>query len=178
MATIDWAMKEFGGFRMGPFELMDMIGNDINYTVTETVWKQTYHDPRYRPSLTQKRVVEAGRFGKKTGRGYYDYTNEAVMPEPVKDEALGKKIVDRVVAMLINEAVDALHMGIANRDDLETAMTKGVNYPKGLLRWCDELGADKVLNVLRGLRETYEEDRYRPSVLLKQMAASGQKFHA
>lgn len=178
MATIDWAMKEFGGFRMGPFELMDMIGNDINYTVTETVWKQTYHDPRYRPSLTQKRVVEAGRFGKKTGRGYYDYTNEAVIPEPVKDEALGKKIVDRVVAMLINEAVDALHMGIANRDDLETAMTKGVNYPKGLLRWCDELGADKVLNVLRGLRETYEEDRYRPSVLLKQMATSGQKFHA
>ena len=162
---------------MGPFELMDMIGNDINYTVTETVWKQTYHDPRYRPSLTQKRVVEAGRFGKKTGRGYYDYTNEAVMPEPVKDEALGKKIVDRVVAMLINEAVDALH-GHRKPRRSRNGHDEGVNYPKGLLRWCDELGADKVLNVLRGLRETYEEDRYRPSVLLKQMATSGQKFHA
>lgn len=178
MATIDWALKEFGGFRMGPFELMDLIGNDINYTVTETVWKQTYHDPRYRPSLTQKRVVEAGRFGKKTGRGYYDYAAGAAQPEPDKQETLGRKITERVVAMLINEAVDALHLGIAGRDDLETAMTKGVNYPKGLLRWCDELGADRVLAQLRALRDTYEEERYRPSVLLKQMAASGQKFHS
>lgn len=177
MATIDWALKELGGFRMGPFDLMDLIGNDINFTVTETVWKQTFHDPRYRPSLTQKRVVEAGRFGKKSGRGYYDYAPGAVAPEPLRDPAIGRKIVERVVAMLINEAVDALHLGIAEKEDLETAMTKGVNYPKGLLQWCDELGADRVLAILRDLRDTYEEDRYRPSPLLKQMAASGRRFH-
>lgn len=177
MATIDWAMRELGGFRMGPFELMDLIGNDINYTVTETVWKQLYHDARYRPSLTQKRVVEAGRLGKKTGRGYYDYAAGAVQPQPLRDMDLGRRIVDRIVAMLINEAVDALYLGIADRQDLETAMTKGVNYPKGLLQWCDEWGADKVLSVLRELHDTYEEERYRPGVLLKQMAASGKKFN-
>src|SRR5581483_5774404 len=75
--TIDWAMKEIGGFKMGPFELMDFIGNDVNYKVTETVWTQLFFDPRYKPSLTQKRLFEAGYWGKKKGRGYYDYSQGA-----------------------------------------------------------------------------------------------------
>jgi len=67
-ATIDWALKEFGGFKMGPFELMDFIGNDINYTVTETVFKEFYFDPRYKPSFTQKKLKEAGYYGRKSGK--------------------------------------------------------------------------------------------------------------
>ena len=111
--TIDWAMTEIAGFRMGPFTLMDYIGNDINYKVTETVFKSFYYDPRYKPAFTQKRLSEAGYLGRKSGRGYYDYAEGAVNPEPNKDKALGKKIVDRIVAMLINEAADALYLNIA-----------------------------------------------------------------
>jgi 3-hydroxybutyryl-CoA dehydrogenase len=178
MATVDWALKEHGGFRMGPFELMDLIGNDINYTVTETVWKQFYFDPRYRPSLTQRRMVEAGRLGRKSGRGYYDYSEGAVPPSPDKDPARAEKIVRRVLAMLINEAVDACYLQVASAIDIDIAMTKGVNYPKGLLQWCDELGAADVLRELESLREWYAEDRYRASVLLKKMANEGLRFHS
>ena len=159
MSTIDWALKEFGGFRMGPFELMDLIGNDINYTVTETVWKQFYHDPRYRPSLTQKRMVEANRLGRKTTKGYYSYEEGVSLPEPNKDPVRAQRILHRVLAMLINEAVDAYYLQIASISDIDLAMTKGVNYPKGLLRWCDELGATNVLKELESLREEYAEDR-------------------
>lgn len=175
-ATIDWALKEFGGFRMGPFELMDFIGNDVNYKVTETVWEQFFYEPRFRPSLTQKRLFEAQLFGRKSGRGYYDYSPGATMPEPRKDEQLGKMIFSRVLVMLINEAADALYLRIASRDDLELAMTKGVNYPKGLLKWADEIGVEKVLNTLDNLYNEYKEDRYRPSVLLKRMVREGKTF--
>jgi 3-hydroxybutyryl-CoA dehydrogenase len=177
MATIDWAMKEIGGFKMGPFELMDMIGNDVNYTVTETVWKQFFYDSRYRPSLTQKRLFESGRFGKKTGRGYFNYGEGTLMPEPEKNQDLGVQIFSRILAMLINEAVDALYLNVASRDDIDLAMRKGVNYPKGLLKWCDEAGAEKILNVLMALRNVYSEERYRPSVLLQHMAKENGKFY-
>ncbi len=176
MPTIDWAMKEIGGFRMGPFELMDYIGNDVNYTVTETVFKAFFYDPRYRPSFTQKRIVEARRLGRKTGSGYYNYSEGAVAREPVKDEFLGQIIVDRVVAMLINEAADALFWNIASKEDIDLAMTKGVNYPKGLLKWADELGIENVLNRLQNYYDEYAEDRYRPSPLLRRMARQGKTF--
>lgn len=175
-ATIDWAMKEFGGFKMGPFELMDFIGNDINYKVTETVWEQFFYDPRYRPSLTQKRLFEAGLFGRKSGRGYYEYEPNTILPEPVKNEYLGKAIFTRVIVMLINEAADALYLKIATASDIETSMMKGVNYPKGLLKWADEMGVENVLAVLNSLQADYQEDRYRPSLLLKKMAAEKSKF--
>lgn len=176
-ATIDHALKTAGGFRMGPFELMDFIGNDINYKVTETVWEQFFYEPRFKPSFTQKRLYEAKRFGRKTGRGYYDYSPGAVMPEPKKDEALATEILNRVLAMLINEATDAFYLGIATRDDLDTAMTKGVNYPKGLLKWADEIGIANVLATLENLYAEYGEDRYRPCVLLKRMARDKKKFY-
>ncbi|HAA00112.1 MAG TPA: 3-hydroxyacyl-CoA dehydrogenase NAD-binding domain-containing protein [Flavobacteriales bacterium] len=175
-ATIDWAMKEMGGFRMGPFELMDFIGNDINYTVTETVFREFFYDPRYRPSFTQKRQMESGRLGRKSGRGYYDYSEGAQLPEAKKDKVLGEKIVNRVLAMLINEAADALYLNIATAKDLDLAMTKGVNYPKGLLTWCDELGAEKVYAQLRELQDIYGEDRYRPSPLLRKHAENKTRF--
>lgn len=175
--TIDWALRELGGFRMGPFELMDYIGNDINYAVTETVFREFFYDPRYKPSFTQKRMVEAKRLGKKSGKGYYDYTDGAKHPQPNKNETIGKQIVNRVVCMLINEAADALFLNIASREDIDLAMTKGVNYPKGLLKWADEIGIAKVLSELESLHAEYSEDRYRPSPLLKKMVAQNQSFY-
>lgn len=175
--TIDWAMKKLGGFKMGPFELMDYIGNDINYTVTETVYEAFFYDPRYRPSFTQKRVVEANRLGRKSGRGYYDYAEGAENSKPEEREGLGQIIVDRIVAMLINEAADALFWNIASREDIDLAMTKGVNYPKGLLKWADEIGVMNVFNRLESFYLEYAEDRYRPSPLLRKMARDDQKFY-
>ena len=175
-ATIDWAMKQFGEFRMGPFELMDFIGNDINYTVTETVFKAFYYDPRYKPSFTQKRFSEAGYLGRKTDRGYYNYSENAKNPEPKKDEKLGKEICNRILAMLFNEAADALFWNIASAEDIENAMQKGVNYPKGLLAWANEKGIDWCVEQMDNLYNLYHEDRYRCSPLLRKMSADGTKF--
>jgi 3-hydroxybutyryl-CoA dehydrogenase len=178
IATIDWAMTELAGFRMGPFTLTDYIGHDVNYVVTETVFSSFFYDPRYKPSFSQKRLLEAGWLGRKTGRGFYNYAEGVQQPEPNKDVVLGNQIVERIVAMLINEAVEALHLNIASAQDLELAMTKGVNYPKGLLQWCDEWGADKCLSILDGLYNNYHEDRYRASILLRKMAKENKNFLA
>ncbi len=177
IATIDWAMKEIGGFKMGPFELMDFIGHDVNYKVTEIVWEQFFFDPRFKPSLTQKRLYEAKRFGRKSGIGFYDYSENAINVEATKDKDLAEKIFARIISMLINEAIDTLYLKVASRDDIDLAMTKGVNYPKGLLAWADEIGLGAVLENLETLMEVYEEDRYRPSVLLKQMVRENKQFY-
>mgnify|MGYP006272558195 CR=1 FL=1 len=176
-ATIDWAMKELGGFKMGPFELMDLIGHDVNYKVTETVFKEFYYDPRFKPSFAQKRLVEAGRLGRKSGIGFYNYADDAKSREPIKDKALGKSILHRILAMLINEASDAVFMNVATAEDVDLAMTRGVNYPKGLLAWADELGPVKVLDWMFELHSEYREDRYRPNPLLKQKVRNGELFH-
>ncbi len=176
-ATIDWAMKEIGGFRMGPFELMDFIGNDVNYAVTESVFAAFYYDPRYKPAFTQKRLSEAGFLGRKSGRGYYDYAEGTDSTEPNKDEALGKQIVDRIIALLIDEAADAVMYGVASRDDVDTAMTKGVNYPKGLLAWADEIGINEVVNRLDDLFDHYHDPRYRCCGLLRSMAEEKKTFY-
>ncbi len=176
-ATIDWAMRELGGFRMGPFELMDFIGHDVNFATTSAVYEGTFFDPRYKPSVTQQRLVEAGLLGKKTGRGFYDYSEGATRPEPTKDDALGQQIVTRIRAMLINEAIDAVAFGIGSAADVDLAMTKGVNYPRGLLAWANELGLNTVLATLEQLQNDYGEDRYRPSLLLKRMVRDEKRFH-
>ena len=176
MATIDWAMKEIGGFKMGPFELMDFIGNDVNFAATKSVYEATFHDSRFRPTLTQQRLFDAGFFGRKTGRGYFDYSPDAVMPEPDRDPDLGQLIFRRVLSMLINQAADALYLRIASARDIDLAMTLGVNYPKGLLAWADELGIPETVKWLSALQDFYGEERYRPSPLLKTMAADGFTF--
>lgn len=176
IATIDWAMKSISGFRMGPFELMDYIGHDVNYVVTETVWKDMFYDPRFKPSISQKRLFEAGQFGVKSGKGFYDYSENAIKPQANEDEELGNYIFNRILAMLINEAADAVYYQIASIKDIETAMTKGVNYPKGLLIWAEEIGLENILNTLDNLYNEYKEDRYRASILLRKMVKNNQKF--
>ena len=176
VATIDWAMRKIGGFRMGPFELMDLFGLDVNYAVTCSVFGAMYSDPRYRPSLIQRRLVEAGFLGRKTDRGFYDYHDGVAAPEPVQDPELGRAIVDRVLAMLVNEAVDAVFLNVATPADIDLAMTKGVNYPKGLLAWGDEIGLGLILDRLIALQAEYGEDRYRPSPLLRRMVRDGRRF--
>ncbi|MEH6535412.1 MAG: 3-hydroxyacyl-CoA dehydrogenase NAD-binding domain-containing protein [Psychroserpens sp.] len=175
-ATIDWSLKTIGGFRMGPFELMDFIGNDVNYTVTETVFTAFYFDPRYKPAFTQKRFAEAGYLGRKSGRGYYDYAEGATKPVPTEDKELAQKIFNRVIIMLINEAADALFLNIASAEDIDNAMTKGVNYPKGLLAWADEIGIDLCVEALDRLYGEYHEDRYRCSPLLRKMNRENKTF--
>ena len=174
--TIDWAIKELGGFKMGPFELMDFIGNDINYEVTATVFREFFFDPRYKPSFTQKRMVEANRLGRKTGIGYYKYGPESNNLDPDRNDGLGSYILKRILAMLINEAADALYLHVATKEDIDLAMTKGVNYPKGLLAWADEIGIESCLNALEELQAEYGEDRYRPSPILRKMAKKGETF--
>lgn len=183
-ATIDKSLKSLGGFRMGPFELMDFIGNDVNYTVTETVFTAFYFDPRYKPAFTQKRFAEAGYLGRKSGRGYYKYDEKGaiVAPTPtatlsaVEESKVAQQIFDRVLVMLINEAADALHMNVASAEDIDNAMTKGVNYPKGLLAWANEKGIDWCVSKMDELYNEYHEDRYRCSPLLRRMSREDLRF--
>ena len=177
-AEIDTAMKEVGGFRMGPFELMDFIGNDVNYTVTGSVFEAFYYDPRYKPSFTQKRYAEAGWLGRKSGKGYYDYKDgkTVILNSDGESRADRATIFERILVMLINEAADALFWKIASAQDIDYAMTKGVNYPKGLLAWADEKGIDWCVEQMDNLYDTYREDRYRCSPLLRRMKEENNTF--
>ncbi|RIL12285.1 MAG: 3-hydroxybutyryl-CoA dehydrogenase [Proteobacteria bacterium] len=177
-ATIDWSMREIGGFRMGPFELMDLIGIDVNYKVSLSVFESFYFDPRFKPSITQRRMVEAGFLGRKSGKGYYDYSEGADTPKPNQDKKLWREIFMRILCMLINEAADAVFQGVSSAEEIDLAMTTGVNYPKGLLRWGDEIGLEKVLKGLEKLHEEYGDDRYRPCALLRRMVKEKRKFYA
>ncbi|ARN77163.1 3-hydroxybutyryl-CoA dehydrogenase [Nonlabens spongiae] len=177
--AIDKAVKQME-FRMGPFELMDFIGHDVNYVVTESVFEAFYYDPRYKPSLTQKRLVEAGWMGRKSGKGFYEFADGVKQDLDHDPQMLTcadvKAIQDRILVMLINEAADALYLKIASADDLDNAMTKGVNYPKGLLAWADERGLDWCVEQLDALYDFYREDRYRCSPLLRSKASKNEMF--
>ncbi|WP_333660269.1 3-hydroxyacyl-CoA dehydrogenase NAD-binding domain-containing protein [Chishuiella changwenlii] len=175
--TIDFAMTSLGSFRMGPFELMDFIGHDVNYRVTESVFEAFFYDPRFKPSFSQKRLFEAGYYGRKSGRGFYNYAEGIEKKAPSQDQALLEKIYNRILVMLINEAADALFLNIASKEDLDTAMTKGVNYPKGLLKWADEYGIENVKNDLDELYNHYHEDRYRLSPIIRNMVKNNQTFY-
>jgi 3-hydroxybutyryl-CoA dehydrogenase len=166
---VDEAMKTLGNFKMGPFELMDLIGIDVNFAVTTTVYKDYFYDPKYKPSLLQQRMSEAKLHGRKTGKGFYDYSEGAERAIAQKDDALYQQVFLRIISMLINEAVEAKRLGVANDEDIELAMQKGVNYPKGLLSWGKEIGYAKISETLRNLYEDYQEERYRQSPLLRKL---------
>ena len=166
---IDDAMRTLGNFKMGPFELMDLIGIDVNFSVTKTVYQDYFYDPKYKPSLLQQRMSEAKLLGRKTGKGFYDYAENAQNPVAEKNEELYQQIFMRIISMLINEAAEAKRLKIASDEDLELAMQKGVNYPKGLLAWGRKIGYRKISETLQNLYEEYQEERYRQSPLLQKM---------
>lgn len=177
---IDQIMRELGGFRMGPFELMDFIGHDVNAAVTRSFWTSMYFDARYRPSFLQEKMVKAGWLGKKAGKGFYNYNDESAghqFDSKLSPTSVHQEICDRILVMLINEAADAFYLGIASRDDIDLAMTLGVNYPKGLLRWADEIGIQACVDKMDALFDIYHEERYRCSAGLRKMAASQLTFY-
>ena len=174
-ATIDWALRQ-GGFPMGPFELMDLIGNDVNYAVTEEVFTALFFDARYRPSLIQKRMVEAGLLGRKSGRGFYDYRSDPESPVVEKDQKLAGQILERILLLLINEAFEVVFRRVASVEAVELSMTQGVRYPRGLFAWAEQLGLERVLSGLEQLHQEYLEERYRPNPLLKRLVRKRQSI--
>lgn len=169
---IDASMRA-QGFRMGPFELMDLIGHDVNYAVTSTVHAAFYGDSRYRPSHTQRQLVAAKWLGRKSGQGFYSYEGGA-------KQGTGGQVVEgvaeRILAMLMNEAADAVFWQVASPSDVDIAMQKGVNYPKGLLAWADEWGLQEVVNLLEALGQRYGEERYRVSPMLRDLIRANKTF--
>lgn len=253
--VIDAALRDGAGFPMGPLELTDMIGQDVNFAVTCSVFNAFWQERRFLPSLVQQELVLAGRFGRKSGQGVYSWRSEKPVVnwlEPVSDtysamqvqrgsdgvteidglllietqgetaQALanrygqpvvvcdrqegdvaviaaaasnpasatlkavwhlqqqGKRVLQvadypglliwRTVAMIVNEALDALQKGVASEQDIDTAMRLGVNYPRGPLAWGEQLGWQRLLRLLENLQRHYGEERYRPSSLLRQRA--------
>ena len=177
--TIDTVMRNLG-FKMGPFQLMDLIGHDVNYAVTESVFKSFYCDPRFMPSIAQLKLVEAGWLGRKAGKGFYNYADNSTdsTTNVEIDSDTEVLIAERIIAMLINEAADSVYYGIASPEDVDIAMQKGVNYPKGLLVWADEWGAAKVVKIIDALKDEYGETRYRCSTLLRKQAKEGGRFYS
>jgi 3-hydroxybutyryl-CoA dehydrogenase len=174
--TIDWAMESLGGFRMGPFRLMDYIGHDVNYAVSQSVFEAFYYDDRYKPSFTQKKLVEANYLGRKSGRGFYTYPEDSAPQPPNEESVIGRKIMERIVMRIINEAADAFYLNVASKIDIDLAMTIGVNYPRGPLEWADAYGIENCVAFMDSLYDTYHEDQYRCTVLLRKMADNKQTF--
>ena len=173
---IDFALKTLGKFKMGPFELSDFIGHDVNYNVTKSIWEAFYFDNKYKPSYCQKQLLDAGFLGKKTGKGFYDYANNNFEEQVKIDTDKANNIYERVLAMLINEAAEAVNTKIASVNDIETAIIKGLNYPKGLLTWANEFGIEKTVKILDALYEKYKDTRYRCSIILREMSNRNSTF--
>ncbi|MCK0112124.1 3-hydroxyacyl-CoA dehydrogenase NAD-binding domain-containing protein [Ornithinimicrobium sp. F0845] len=175
-ATLDLALREHGGFRMGPFELTDLIGQDVNLAVGTSVWLQTDRDPRYEPVDAQRRLVEAGRLGRKTGHGWFEYADGGQAVDATPDEGRVRELVGgpvetdpvaRTIARLVNEGVDLVRRGEASAEDVDTAMMLGTNYPKGPHQWLAEIGAATVVEQLRALDTAFPGGRYRVSPALE-----------
>lgn len=173
-ATLDAAVRS-AGFRMGPLELTDFIGQDVNLAVGTSVWEQTGRDPRYEPTALQQQLVAAGHLGRKSGQGVYRYGPDGTALDAVPDEArlaellagpLETNPLARTLAMLVNEAVDLVHRGEATAEDVDTAMTLGTNYPRGPIAWGRDIGYAVVAEHLAALDRAFPGGRYRPSPAL------------
>jgi 3-hydroxybutyryl-CoA dehydrogenase len=163
-AEIDRVMREDGGYRMGPFELMDLIGIDVNLSVARSFYAQRPIE-RWKPHPIQERMVAEGRLGRKTQRGFYEYDGSGKV-EP-DEAALGperrREILERVVSQLVNEAAFAAGEGVAAPADIDTAMRLGLNHPHGPFEWLEHLGAERVLATLEALHESAGDERYDPA---------------
>ena len=184
---IDRACRVGGGFRMGPFELMDLIGVDVNFAVARSFWEQSFGEPRWRPHPIQERMVASGRLGRKSGRGFYDYSGESHRgPDPAVDdewpildedrleELAGPKapeVLGRIGAQIANEACFALGEEVASAEDVDTAMRLGFNWPLGPLAWGERMGWSRALGILDELRELHG-DGYRAAALLRERAGA------
>jgi len=191
--TIDRTVRIEGGFRMGPFELMDLVGVDTGLEISKSFYEQSFYEPRWQPSPIGARYVAAGLHGRKTGRGYYDYSREPYRPpDPDRDPSPHPPgttaktgaaanvapprggVLERIVCQVINECAFALGEGVGSAQDIDTGMVLGLNYPRGPLAWADEIGLDHVLAVLDGLCDEYREARYRPAPELRRLVRTGQ----
>ena len=173
---IDEAMTRIG-FPMGPFALMDFIGNDVNYAVTKSVWEACHYEPRYAPSVIQRRHVEAGWFGKKSGRGFYNYHVEPEALQSSEHSELLHHIGERILIMLVHEAADAVLKGVASAHDIDLAMRTGVNYPIELLREADRRGANAIVETMDRLYYEYHDARYRCTPILRKYAREQKLFY-
>jgi 3-hydroxybutyryl-CoA dehydrogenase len=183
--TIDRTVRLEGGFRMGPFELMDLVGIDTGFEISKSFYEQSFYEPRWQPSPITARYVAAGLHGRKTGRGYYDYSSDPYRPPdpdpgpdpPARADAnlapAGGGVLERIVCQVINECAFALGEGVGSAQDIDTGMMLGLNYPRGPLAWADQIGLDHVLAVLDSLWEEYREERYRPAPELRRLARAG-----
>jgi 3-hydroxybutyryl-CoA dehydrogenase len=179
--TIDRIVRVEGGFRMGPFELMDLVGVDTGLEISKSFYEQSFGEPRWRPSPIAARYVAAGLYGRKSGRGYYDYSSDPYRPpDPDPPARAGANVrpaaggvLERIVCQVINECAFALGEGVGSAEDIDTGMVLGLNYPRGPLAWADEIGLNHVLAVLDGLWEQYREERYRPAPALRGLVRAG-----
>ena len=185
--AIDDAMRQIG-FRMGPFELADVVGTDVNLAAGEAIFAGFHDDPRYRPAQLQQRVVDAGRLGRKTGAGYYDYDADGTRREPwaaltQRPEGSPRlppieppQIEARVLANIVNEAASAVADGVAAPEAIDTAMRLASNWPEGPLAWGERIGLDPVVHTLDALHLAVPDGRYRVTPLLRSLALSGGSF--
>jgi 3-hydroxybutyryl-CoA dehydrogenase len=187
---IDRICRIGGGFRMGPFELMDLIGVDVNFGVARSFYEQSFGEPRWRPHPIQARLVDSGRLGRKSGRGFYSYRKDTphrerdpdvdATPPILSDDdllervagQLAPRVLSRIGAGIANEACFALGEGVASADDINTAMQLGFNWPLGPLEWGNRIGWARALGILEELREL-NGDAYRPAPLLRDAAGTG-----
>lgn len=192
---IDNAMKDLGGFRMGPFELTDFIGHDVNAATTQSVWEQLGRPPRLAPSKTQAQLVKHGHLGRKAGRGLYNHEGHDSAPPPMQvtrqplelsdrlkqaldqfvhaaTDQIGAELEEyafaRVLVAIINEAAWAYTDKIASAGDIDTALKLGANYPKGPLEWAEEIGYAKCGELLDALNATVADRRFSAPDMLKQ----------
>ena len=169
---VDLIVRQDGGYRMGPFELMDLIGIDVNLEVARSFYAQRA-EPRWEPHPIQERMVAEGRLGRKSGRGFYDYSEGADGARPAVEppaEGLRLQILERVVSQLVNEAAYAAGEGVAEPVDIDAAMRLGLNHPRGPFEWAAELGATRIVTTLDSLREL-QGRRYEAAPLLRELAA-------